>query len=580
MIKFFQITIICILATLIVGCSQVLQTVDLKINAEDNSVQEEFNVVEKTLTIKEARRQNNAPYAREVLQNRRGQEAQSIPEKLALISNYPPNRGPIDYKIGVGDVITLSRLIDNNKSYSSEEKKWPASSNTQVYKLGIGDTLALTIIKDQKTPQNVPSNVPSNNSNSNQSLIIRSQQNDNTIESTGRIGSDGSVLLLEVGRLEASGKSLNELRSEVRNILIRNGVSPRFQLEIVQFTSKRAYLTVSSLQGIGSQVVNLTDQTITLLDILTRAKISYHPGIVTEVKLQRQKETYTLYLRDIFNKVNLQVPILDRDHIFVEEASAQIIPTSSRVDYAGNVVFEGVGKIKAAGYSLVELQSKIKNLMQKVPGSQNTFQLQIAEFHSQTALLYNSQKSGALIPIKDTPIKLAHVLTKNNLSVSSKHITRITLHRDGASYAFTLDDLFNLNTQNLYVYPEDRITSDILPYKENKVFILGGVEPQIFKISPANRETLADVLFAKGGPLSDSSAKRSEVYLLRGNNPVIAYHLDAQSPTRLIVADEMELRPNDILYVAEQPIISFNRTLTTIIPLRLLLRDIKDNDIP
>ena len=119
-----------------------------------------------------------------------------------------------------------------------------------------------------------------------------------------------------------------------------------------------------------------------------------------------------------------------------------------------------------------------------------------------------------------------------------------------------------------------------MPYKVNKVFILGGVAPQIFKINPSNRETLADVLFTAGGALSSSSAKRSEVYLLRGSNPVLAYHLDAQSPTRLIVANAMELRPNDILYVAEQKIISFNRTLATIIPLRLLLRDIQDNNVP
>ena len=109
---------------------------------------------------------------------------------------------------------------------------------------------------------------------------------------------------------------------------------------------------------------------------------------------------------------------------------------------------------------------------------------------------------------------------------------------------------------------------------------MGGVSPQIFKINPANRETLADVLFTSGGPLSASSAKRSEVYLLRGSSPVVAYHLDAQSPTRLIVADAMELRPNDILYVAEQPIVSFNRTLATIVPLRILLRDIQDENIP
>ena len=87
-------------------------------------------------------------------------------------------------------------------------------------------------------------------------------------------------------------------------------------------------------------------------------------------------------------------------------------------------------------------------------------------------------------------------------------------------------------------------------------------------------------MFTGGGALSASGAKRSEVYLLRGSDPVFAFHLNAQSPTRLIVADEMELRPNDILYVAEQPIISFNRTLATIVPLRILLRDIQDENIP
>ena len=52
----------------------------------------------------------------------------------------------------------------------------------------------------------------------------------NIIQTSGRVGSDGSLLLLEVGRLESSGKTINELRSEVRNILIRNGLSPKFQL--------------------------------------------------------------------------------------------------------------------------------------------------------------------------------------------------------------------------------------------------------------------------------------------------------------------------------------------------------------
>ena len=144
-----------------------------------------------------------------------------------------------------------------------------------------------------------------------------------------------------------------------------------------------------------------------------------------------------------------------------------------------------------------------------------------------------------------------------------------------------LTDLFSKTENKIYIKDDDFIRVERLKYKPNKVFITGrGISPKIFNISPSNRETLADVLFTANGVFSSESAKRSEVYLLRGSNPIIAYHLDALSPSRLIVAEAMELRPNDILFVAEQPIKSFNRTLQTILPLRFLLRDIKDDNIP
>ena len=241
MIKNFKILLAFILMGFLSSCSQVLQTVDLDINSKDNSVQEQFKVVEKTLTIKEARMLARAPYERMVLQSG-GAAVKSIPEKIALSSEFPINSGPFKYTIGIGDTITFSKLIENNYTSIELDKQWPTKSKPSDYKLGVGDTLALTLIKENNaTNQMVPKN-----DDGNQNLIINSQDIDLTINSNGRIGSDGSVLLLEVGRLEASDKSLNELRSEVRNILIRNGVSPRFQLEIVDFKSQKAYLTVNA----------------------------------------------------------------------------------------------------------------------------------------------------------------------------------------------------------------------------------------------------------------------------------------------------------------------------------------------
>ena len=575
MTKLFTYIAFFFLAGFLTGCSQVLQTVDLNINAEDNSLQEAFSVVEKTLTIREANAQKTAPYTRIVLKNGRGDIAQPISEKLALKSEYPKNNLPIKYKIGIGDTVTFSRLIENNRTPNKNSDIWPKQNVERKYQLGIGDTLALTLIR---TNNDLNTTAPrsSDSNEGGQQVIISQQQNDSTIETKGRIGSDGSVLLLEVGRLEANGKSLNELRSEVRNILIRNGVSPRFQLEIVDFKSQKSYLTINSV----SKVILLNDQKTTMRDILTSANVGVKPGVITRIRLQRNSKEFSISLRELYGLSTKNIDIQPDDHIFVEDSSANMRVSSSIVDHEGNIVFESIGKVRGAGLTLNQLKENIENLIQPVPDSQNAFQIQVTNFASQKAFLTAQGKPGVLIPITDRPVKISEVLAQNGLSIDGKQITQITLHRDRKTYVFNLDDLLNPESPDVYIQPNDQIVTTILPYKENKVFILGGVSPQIFKINPANRETLADVLFTSGGPLSSSSAKRSEVYLLRGSKPVVAYHLDAQSPTRLIVAEAMELRPNDILYVAEQPIISFNRTLTTIVPLRVLLRDIQDENIP
>ena len=75
LIKFFKLLIV---LGALANCSQVLQTVELQLSSEDSSTQEQFNVIEKTLTVREARKQNSSPYKRFVLQAGRGNAARSI----------------------------------------------------------------------------------------------------------------------------------------------------------------------------------------------------------------------------------------------------------------------------------------------------------------------------------------------------------------------------------------------------------------------------------------------------------------------------------------------------------------------
>ena len=56
MTKTFKTTLLFFITAFVFSCSQILQSVDLDINTEDDSVQEKFDVIEKTLTVEEAKR--------------------------------------------------------------------------------------------------------------------------------------------------------------------------------------------------------------------------------------------------------------------------------------------------------------------------------------------------------------------------------------------------------------------------------------------------------------------------------------------------------------------------------------------
>ena len=126
------------------------------------------------------------------------------------------------------------KLIENLSN--DHKQRWPQEGEDKPYILGIGDQLTLVQMNEKG------SNISDiTNGDANASALNALTQNDDVIETRGRIGSDGSVLLLEVGRLEAKGKTINALRLEVRNILIRNGLSPKFQLEITGFNSQKHF---------------------------------------------------------------------------------------------------------------------------------------------------------------------------------------------------------------------------------------------------------------------------------------------------------------------------------------------------
>ena len=76
MTNFFKIFCLLVGFNFLIGCSQILQNVDLSFDEKDRVAQENFTVIEKTLTLSEAKSRQSDPYFRQIIQKGLGKKGQ------------------------------------------------------------------------------------------------------------------------------------------------------------------------------------------------------------------------------------------------------------------------------------------------------------------------------------------------------------------------------------------------------------------------------------------------------------------------------------------------------------------------
>jgi polysaccharide export outer membrane protein len=169
----------------IAGCARVSQVVDEPVfGAAEGKIEDASPVeVEITpLTNSVAATLNAREAKRRVLQvgDSRAEEVNAG----ALLSVTPlPTLDPIPYRIGVGDTLSLARFITAR---------------------GFTDDIA----------------------------------REQVVISSSKVSADGSILFIETGRISIEGLTLAEARELAANALIRNGIDPRFQLEVSGLTRR------------------------------------------------------------------------------------------------------------------------------------------------------------------------------------------------------------------------------------------------------------------------------------------------------------------------------------------------------
>jgi polysaccharide export outer membrane protein len=547
------------------GCGKILEPVSLGKGEESldvESVQEEFEIKIQSLTFESAQKVSSAPYQRWLMQTGIGSKADLLDEAELVTSKVPPSTQPQDYLLGVRDQLSYTQLNE----FLTSSTELPAQQVETDYLLGVGDELTLIQLNE----------VNSGDGEIGESVLA----SESVLKTSGLIGSDGNILLLGLGSILAENRSLNDIQTEVRNILIRNGLAPSFQLEITGFNSKKAYVT---LPNPGKNIIQITNLPVTLKELVISygvAPASQNNAVVT---LTRNGKNYRMTSGVLFENSTQAIIIQDKDQIEIEKTQGNISSVELIVGSKGNILIPALGSFRANNRSLSEVEKDISTaLVEK--GLIPNFQLEAVVFKSKRFFLISKEDGGKVVPLTNAALDLKEVILSNMSRVGSSSangkLSTVELIRDGISYRMTLADALTGRGKKVKIQDGDHIEIKDFAYKTGKVFALSGLGgAKVVPIDPSNRETLADILFTGNGALSNINAKRSEVYLLRGRNPSIAYHLDTQNVSRILVASNTELRPNDIVFVAERPIISFARTLGEITPLRILLKDARNGNL-
>ena len=244
------------------------------------------------------------------------------------------------------------------------------------------------------------------------------------------------------------------------------------------------------------------------------------------------------------------------------------------VNEDGLINFFQLGRIKAEGKTLSELEDLIYKKVVETGGNTN-FNLSIRHFRSKyISLSYGG--TTTLIPYVSTPIYIENVLggtlpsgqgrSPAPIRVAANVDNRILIYRGDYEFVISYNSLMKNRQKQIRIFPGDRVAVEPLRYKMEKVLLVGETGAQrAIPINSNLRPSLSDTIFS-GSVLNSTTSDFSQIYVLRKKKKSFqAFHLDITDPTRVSLSNLFEMRPDDIVFVATQPLSLYSRTLSQIL---------------
>lgn len=251
-----------------------------------------------------------------------------------------------------------------------------------------------------------------------------------------------------------------------------------------------------------------------------------------------------------------------------------------RVQENGTITFAYAPNVPAVGKTIPQIREDlVKRLSRVIEDPQ--VDVKVVSFKSQKAYVTGEVSNPGVYPITETPLTLIDALNQAGGLNDAADWRTVTYTHNGKTEIIKLDDFYTKGdiSQNRLLQH-----GDIVHVNRNdaqKVFMLGEVKrPGTLKVNRYGLN-LAEALSDSGG-INEGSADANGIFVVRKSNQAktgfIAnvYQLRAKNITAMVIAEQFELQPNDIVYVTSAPLARWNRVISLLLPSVSAIDEIDD----
>ncbi|MDP9153138.1 MAG: polysaccharide biosynthesis/export family protein [Pseudomonadota bacterium] len=270
----------------------------------------------------------------------------------------------------------------------------------------------------------------------------------------------------------------------------------------------------------------------------------------------------------------LQITVWDHPEL----AAAQLAPTQTAtraadpvagfvIDQRGDVMFPYAGRVHVAGLTAEQAQAVLVRALGK-SFVEPQVTLRVASYRASQIYIDGEIHTPGPQPINDIPMGLYEAISRAGGFSPTADQSRMVIVRDGVSHPINLSQMLERGQNPSKIVLKSGDVLRVPARDESGVFVMGEVNKPTTAMPMRNGKlSLSDAL-AQAGSVNLASSNPGQVYVIRdslGDTPKV-FHLDAKSPVAMILANQFDLQPHDVVYVDSGNLVRFSRVLSLLMP--------------